>query len=48
MKLLYLDSFAGISGDVFLGPSPKRHSYGHTRDALLHLTHWRISAKFTP
>ena len=23
MKLLYLDCFAGISGDMFLGPSPE-------------------------
>jgi len=35
MKLLYLDYFAGISGDVFLG-------------ALVQLTRWRISTRFSP
>jgi hypothetical protein len=33
MKLLYLDCFAGISSDMFLGPSPGRHGYGHTSGA---------------
>jgi hypothetical protein len=28
MKLLYLDCFADISGDMFLGPSPGRRGYG--------------------
>ncbi len=48
MKLLYLDCFAGISGDMFLGPSPGRHGYGYTRGALVQLTRWGISARFTP